>query len=176
MLDMDTDMESWKEMLYEKWAKLSPEKTWMELLSVYRLKDEFSGKEYLLYKIKKHIPDNNGQDVSAEIWVGKKPRLDTRNILDNDGNIINKVISKWNMVYTQDWDIKIFEKVTKESRNKRFAMYIALTSDEYHTNWTGTPIMIKNDKIYKESSYDELISYDDELKRTKPAPVKQLGQ
>lgn len=162
--DPDADVESAKEILYERWARQKPDKTWMELLAVYRLKDEFSGEEFMIYKIKKHVPDNNEQDIAAEIWMGKRVRFDTRNVLDTDGNVINKNISRWNMVYTMKWDKKEFDRLMKESRNKRVPLYIAYTSDEYHTNFTGNSIMIRNEITFRDSSFDELLAFDERLK------------
>lgn len=163
ILDLD-NREYADELLYEKWAKQNPDKTWMEVLSIHRLRDEYNNKEYLIAKLKKYAMNNKGEEISAEVWYGKKPKFTVSDIRDDDGNIVNRTIRRWNMVYTVPWDKKEFDRLMKESRNKRVPTYVAYTSDEYHQNWSGNPIMIKNDQLFKDASFDELLGYDERIK------------
>jgi uncharacterized protein (UPF0128 family) len=162
ILDFD-NMDYMKEIGYERWARQKPDKAWMEVLAVYRLKDEYEGKEYLLYKVKKHVPDNNDVDVNCEIWIGKAPIYEVTAQKDDAGNVINKRVTRERMRYTQEWNKTEFMKLMKESRNKRVPLYIAYTSDDYQQNHTGTPIMIKDDKAYAEVSFDTLLGMDERI-------------
>ena len=169
-LDADSDMESWKEMGFERKASKHPETIKKEIISIHRLRDEFNNKEYLLYKMRKYAEDAE----PIEIWMGKKPRFDTSNVIDGEGNIMNKTIKKWNMVYTIEWNPKIFDDIVKESITKKIALYIADISDEYHTNWTGTNIKIKDMKAFRDLTHDELIILDEQQKVANQAKMNSV--
>lgn len=169
-LDADVDMESWKEMGFERKAAKHPETVKKEIISIHRIRDEFNGKEYLLYKMKKYAEDAE----PIELWMGKKPRFDTSNKVDDDGNVINKTIKKWNMVYTIEWNPNVFDDIVKESITKKIPMYIADASDEYHTNWTGTNIKIKDAKAFKALTHEELITLDEQLKVSNQARINPV--
>jgi hypothetical protein len=170
--DPDEDMETFKEYSFEVYAKKRPETVRTEVLSIYRLRDEYSNDEWMLWKIKKHVTASQGSkdiDYDAEVWMGKKPRFDTREITDDDGHIVNKVITVWNMIYTQPWDPKKFDEILKGIQKKNIPCYIAYTSDHYWQNCSGTQIQIKDMKFYRDSTYDELINHDRELERKRMA-------
>ncbi|WP_411753307.1 hypothetical protein [Serratia sp. (in: enterobacteria)] len=159
-LDQDNDMESWKEMGFEKRAKERPETVKKEIICVYRIRDESTDKEYMIYKVKKSAAGGD----SIAVWMGKKPRFDVVPVVDGSGAVINKRITRWNMVYTIEWSLKAFDDIMKDSDKKNTRLYIADASEEYHTNWTGTSIMIKDSKKFRELSHEELIMYDENLK------------
>jgi hypothetical protein len=170
-LDPLNDMESSKEMAFERKAKKHPESVKTEVLSIHRIRDEFNNKEYLLYKIKKYAEDAD----PIESWMGKRPRFDTTNIIDdNTGDVVNKRITKWNMVYTIDWNEAVFDDIVKNSINKKIPFYIADSSDEYHTNWTGTNIRIKDQKAFRNLTHEELVILDEQLKVSNQARTVKL--
>lgn len=175
--DPDEDMETFKEYNYEIFAKRRPDTVRQEIMSIYRLKDEETNDEWMLYKIKKYANDGADRPYDAEVWMGKRPRFDTRSVTDENGNVVNKVITTWNMIYTIKWDPKKFDEVMKESKKRNIPCYIAYTSDHYKQNHSGTLIQIKDPRIFKESSYDELVAYDRKLERdrmTKEQEAKLL--
>lgn len=168
-IDPDNDMESWKEMGYEKAARERPDTVKKEIICVYRIRDESSDKEYMIYKIKK-----SAADKSIAVWMGKKPRFDVVPTVDDQGNVINKRITRWNMVYTIEWSIKAFDEIMKDSDKKNTRLYIAEASEEYHTNWSGNPIMIKDVRKYKDLTHEELILYDEQIKTENQAKLVKL--
>lgn len=169
-LDSSNDMESVKEMNFERKAKKHPESVKKEILSVHRIRDEFNNKEYLLYKMKKYAEDAE----PIEIWMGKKPRLDTTNIIGDEGQIVNKRITRWNMEYTIEWNPTTFDEIMRDSITKKVSLYIADASDEYHTNWIGTNIKIKDPKHFRNLTHDELILLDEQLKTSNQARTQKI--
>lgn len=169
-LDPDNDIEAVKEMGFERKAKKHPETVKKEILSIHRIRDEYNNKEYLLYKMKKYAEDAE----PIELWMGKKPRFDVTNVLDQEGTIINKRIVRWNMEYTIEWNTSVFDEIVKESINKKIPLYIADSSDEYHTNWTGNNIKIKDPKAFRNLTHDELIILDEQVKTQNQAKNVRL--
>lgn len=169
-LDAMNDMESFKEMGFERKAKKHPESVKKEILAIHRIRDEFNNKEYLLYKMKKYAEDAE----PIEIWMGKKPRFDTSNVIGDEGQIVNKTIKRWNMVYTIEWSPSVFDEIIKESITKKIPLYIADSSDEYHTNWTGQNIKIKDPKAFRNLTHDELILLDEQLKVSNQAKLNTI--
>lgn len=163
--DPDEDMETFKEYNYEIFAKRRPETVRQEIMAVYRLKDEYTNDEWMIYKIKKYANDGADRPYDAEVWMGKRPRFDTRSVTDENGNVVNKVITTWNMIYTIKWDPKEFDLIMKNVNKRNVPCYIAYTSDRYKQNHSGTLIQIKDQKIFRDSSYDELVAYDRKLER-----------
>lgn len=168
----DEDMETFKEYTFEVYAKKRPETVRQEVLAIYRLKDEYSGDEWLLWKIKKYVKASQGSkdiDYDCEIWMGKKPMFETKEVTDDEGNIINKVITIWKMVYTKKWDTKEFDAIIKGNNKRNIPCYISNTSEFYWQNHSGNPIMIKDMKVFKDYSYDELVAYDNKIQRERMA-------
>jgi hypothetical protein len=160
----EKDTETLKEIAYLKFSKKSPQTAKQELLSVYREKDEFSNDEWMLWKVKYSCLDKDDRPFEAEVWLGKKPKLDTEPIKDAEGNTINKTIRRWNMVYTQPWDPKKLAEIMKEFKSNSTKFYLSSISDDYWQNFGGTSVMIKDKNLFKTESYDALMSYDEGLK------------
>ncbi len=157
----EIDMESFKEIGYEKRVKSKPDSAYYVLYSMYRILDEISGEEFMLWKEIRHVLDRDDKDYHIEVVMGKRPRFDVIPITDDEGNEVDKRITKWNMIYTTKWDNgKTFEELFNKSRIKRTACYIAYSSQDYYTNFTGTPIRIKDLEVYKTMSFSELVKYD----------------
>jgi hypothetical protein len=159
----DKDMESFKEMGYEKRVKHSPDTAYTILYSMYRIFDEIAEEEYMLWKEIKFVKDRDDKDYHIEVVMGKSPRFDVTPIVDEDGNEIDKRIIKWNMVYTTKWDPKKFDELLAKSKTKRTACYIAYASPDYYTNYTGKPIRIKEIDKYRTMSFTDLMMYDKSL-------------
>jgi hypothetical protein len=172
----DNDMESWKEMGYERRVKSRPDTAYMILYSVYRIFDEISGDEFMLWKEIKYVKDRDEKDYHVDIVMGKRPRFDVVPVTDEDGNEIDKRISKWNMVYTTKWNVTKLDELIKESRTKRTAFYIAYSSPDYYTNYTGTPIRIKELDKYKKMSFSELMNYDKTLEMERKMQIAKTGK
>jgi hypothetical protein len=156
----EIDMESFKEMGYERRVRGRPDTAYTILYSVYRILDEINNEEYMLWKEIKYVKDRDEKDYHVDIVMGKRPRFDVVPITDEEGNEVDKRIGRWNMVYTTKWDPKKFEELIAKSKTKRTACYIAYTSPDYYTNYTGTPIRIKDLELYKTMTFSELIKYD----------------
>jgi hypothetical protein len=172
----DIDMESFKEMGYEKRVKSRPDTAYTILYSVYRIFDEISGDEFMLWKEIKYVKDRDDKDSHIEIVMGKRPRFDIIPVTDEDGNEIDKRISKWNMVYTTKWDPAKLEELIKMSKTKRTAFYLAYASPDYYTNYTGTPIRIKELDKYKKMSFNDLMSYDKSLEMERKMQIAKSGK
>ena|GEM_PF-4754881 len=161
----DNDMESFREIGYERRAKIRPDTAFIEVISVYRLLDEYSEKEYMIWKEVRHVSDKEDKDYHIDVVMGKRPSFEVISTQDEEGNDVDKRISKTNMVYTVEWDIPFFEELLKKSRTKKTRLYIASTSTDYYTNYTGVPIRIKETDIFKKSSHEELVKYDRMLEK-----------
>jgi hypothetical protein len=173
---IDNDIESWKEMGFERRARVRPDTVYLDVIAVYRIFDEYSNKEFLIWKIKKHVRDRDDKDYNVEIWMGKRPRFDVEPVLDDDGNEVDKRITRWNMVYTQEWDKDVFQKIVDESKSKRIPLYIAYSSDEYHTTHTGQSIRIKDIDIFKNSAtHEQLRKYDKKLEQDRLLQTAYAG-
>jgi hypothetical protein len=173
---LDNDAESWKEMGYERRVKSRPDTAYTILYSVYRIFDEISGDEFMLWKEIKYVKDRDDKDYHIEVVMGKRPRFDVAPRTDEDGNEIAKDITKWNMVYTTKWDSTKLDELIKMSRTKRTAFYIAYSSPDYYTNYTGTPIRIKELDKYKKMSFNELMDYDKTLEMTRKMQIAKSGK
>jgi hypothetical protein len=174
---LDTDSESFKEMGYERRVKSRPDTAYMILYSVYRIFDEISGDEFMLWKEIKYVKDRDDKEIHIEVVMGKRPRFDVVPVLDEEGHEIDKRISKWNMVYTTKWDQgHKLDELIKQSRTKRTAFYIAYSSPDYYTNYTGTPIRIKELDKYKKMSFSELMDYDKTLEMARKMQIAKSGK
>jgi len=165
----DKDSETLREISFIRFSKRNPGAAKQELLAVYREKDEITGDEWMLWKVKYTCLDKDDRNFEAEVWLGKKPRLETDVQRDPEsGNIVNKTIRRWNMQYTQPWDVKVFDRLLKEYNSGRTYFYLSSTSDDFFQNFGGTSIMIKRPDLekYRTMSYEDLVAYD-ELLRTK---------
>ena len=173
---LDSDSESWKEIGYERRVKSRPDTAYMILYSVYRIYDEISNKQYMLWKEIKYVKDRDDKETHIEVVMGKRPRFDVVPVTDEDGNEIDKRISKWNMVYTTEWDPDKLDELIKQSRTKRTAFYLAYASPDYYTNYTGTPIRIKDLDKYKKMGFNELMNYDKGLEMERKLQVAKSGK
>lgn len=157
----ETDVETVKEFGYLKFKKKRPDTAKQEVLSFHRLKDQYgTGKEFMIYKVRYSVMDNKDREFVAEVWMGKRPRFSTTDLKNEDDVVIDKRITKWNMVYTTEWDPKEFEKILKEYSTSRMGLYLASTTDDYWQNWSGRNIMIRDRDMFKAKSYEELLAYD----------------
>lgn len=169
----DEDMESFKEMGYEKRVKSRPDTAYTILYSMYRIFDEIADEEWMLWKEIKFVKDRDDKDYHIELVMGKRPRFDVTPVTDEDGNEIDKRISKWNMIYTTKWDPKKFDELVSKSKTKRTACYLAYASPDYYTNYTGKPIRIKEVDKYRSMSFTDLMAYDRGLElNTKMQAIK----
>lgn len=162
--DFDRDSETVKEIAYLRYSKRNPQSASQELLSVYRVKDEFSNDEWMLCKVKYKVLDKDDRPFESEVWLGKKPKLDTEPVKDAEGNTINKTVKRWGMQYIWKWDPKKLESLFKEYRNSKTAFYLSSLSEDFFQNFGGSSIMIKDRQLFKTKSYEELMMYDEELK------------
>jgi len=176
--DPDHDMESWKELGFEERKIVRPDSYYMNLLSLYRLHDEYSNDEWMLWKVEKWIKDNNDKKYRIEVVMGRRPELEVDEIKDeNTGKTIDKLIRGWNMVYTEKWNPTTFDNIVNESKSKRFMLQIARPSAAYWIPYTGTPILIKDAKLFRNATYDELVEHDRRLEaQQKALNIKSLGK
>lgn len=158
----EKDSETIREIAYIRYSKRNPGSATQHLLSVYRERGD-NGKEWMLWKVKYIVLDKDDRPFEAEVWLGKKPKLDTVPIKDDEGNTINKRITKWNMVYIQPWDKKKFEQILKEYNSTKTNFYLSATSDDFFQNFGGTSIMIREKENFRDMTYDELLAYDESL-------------
>ena len=160
--DPDKDAETVREIGFLRYSKRNPGSAKQYLLSVYREKGD-DGKEWMLWKVKYIVLDKDDRPSEAEVWLGKKPKLDTVPIKNDEGVTVDKRITKWNMKYIQPWDPKVFDKILKEFISTKTNFYLSTTSEEFFQNFGGSSIMIKDRELYRNSSYEDLLKYDQGL-------------
>lgn len=171
--DPEKDSETVREIAFIRYAKRNPGSATQNLLSVYRERGD-DDKEWMLWKVKYIVLDKDDRPFEAEVWLGKKPKLDTVPIKNDEGTTVNKRITKWNMVYIQPWDKKKFAEILKEFKSTKTNFYLSATSDDFFQNFGGTSIMIRDKERFMNSSYDELLVYDESL--AKENQSKQIGK
>lgn len=158
----EKDSETLREIAYLRFSKRNPGSASQQLLSIYRERGD-DNKEWMIWKVKYVVLDKDDRPFEAEVWLGKKPKLDTVPIKDDEGNVVDKRITKWNMRYIQEWDQKVFDRILKEYNSSKTNFYLSSVSDDFFQNFGGTSVMIRDKEKYRNLSYDALISYDQEL-------------
>lgn len=156
-INPEDDLESLQEIGYEKYKLEKPETAHELIRSVYRIRDIQNNKEYLIYKAEKYVKNNMDTEIKFSTYYNTAQILETQELKDEYGNVVNKIPRAKRMKYTQEWNKTKFDEIIARSQIRTITnCYIADASEFYDQKFVNLQETGRTGLIYSHDNFRNL--------------------